>query len=119
LDNVITQGLALSVVGLVVAFAFMGLFILTMVVLQKLFPVKKAEPEATPVEVEAPAIPAAVSASVEEEDDELGMVAAAVAAVASLRSLNQSKLGDALASGRGSWWSVNQIAARQRDHSRN
>lgn len=119
MDNVIGQGLALSVVGLIIAFAFMGLFILTMVVLQKLFPVKAEAPEETAVE-EPAAIeaPAAVSAVVVEEEDELSAVAAAVAAIASLRSLNQNKLGDSLASGRGNWWVVNQMAARQDGFSR-
>jgi Na+-transporting methylmalonyl-CoA/oxaloacetate decarboxylase gamma subunit len=116
LDNVINQGLALSVVGLLIAFAFMGLFILTMVVLQALFPSKKEEPvevaavEAAPVA--AMEVPAALSV-VDENDDELSAVAAAVVALAGLRSQNQSKLGDALVSGHGSWWMVNQVAARR------
>jgi len=111
LDNVITQGLTLSVVGLVVAFAFMALFILTMVVLQALFPAKKP----APVQVfDSPLVeaPAEISAAA-EDDDELSVVAAITVAVASLRALNQSKLGESLNSGRGTWWMANRLAARQ------
>jgi len=105
-------------VGLVIAFAFMGIFILTMIALQALFPSKKAEPAMT--EKAAPAVlveaPAAVGPAAVEEEDDLSVVAAAAVAIASLRSLNQSKLGEALSTGRGTWWIANQLSARQDSH---
>lgn len=115
MDNPITQGLTLSLIGLTIAFAFMALFILTMVVLIKLFPGKSAVAEEEKAVEPAAVIPAVVSEALAavEEDEELAVVAAAAAAIASLRSLYQSKLGESLAESHGTWWVANQLAARQ------
>jgi sodium pump decarboxylase gamma subunit len=110
--NPILEGLTLSIIGLIVAFAFMALFILTIVLLKALFPAKASQPETAPeLELPAPAVAAASEAAPEVDESE---VAAAIAvAVAYVRSKTQSSLGNTLAEGRGAWWMANRINAPQ------
>jgi Na+-transporting methylmalonyl-CoA/oxaloacetate decarboxylase gamma subunit len=86
-------GLLISVVGLLVTFTALAIFIGVIVLLQKLFPVKK-EAEETVEEVK----PALVEAKADSSDDE---IAAALAAVAYLRSRQTGQLGATLLSGPG------------------
>ena len=103
----ITQGLSISLVGLALTFAALALFILCMVVLQRLFRPKPPAsaglaPDKTP--------PATRQRRNLEEQE----IAAAIAiALSQLRSLEicRSGLGDALESGRGRWWARGQAAA--------
>jgi len=110
--NPILEGLTLSIVGLIVAFAFMALFILTMVVLKALFPAK-TEPSQTMVEAQLPTLALTVPLDQDQEEDESEVVAAIAAAVAYVRSKTQSSLGSTLEQGRGAWWMANQIKAPQ------
>jgi sodium pump decarboxylase gamma subunit len=101
----IVQGLNVSIAGMIIIFIVMGLFILVMVILQKIFP-PKAEVE-TSEEAVAEEQPIAVAQS----DDEV--VAVIMAALNYARSTSQSQLGSALQSGRGAWWVSNRMAALQ------
>jgi sodium pump decarboxylase gamma subunit len=110
LDTTIAQGLTITVLGLFITFLALGVFILIMVLLQKAFPYKE-EPEEGEEEDEAHEVSMAVEAG--EDGEDLGAVAAIAAAIAYLRSNTTSKLGSNLEAGRGSWWMVNRMAARQ------
>ncbi len=89
-------GLMISVVGLVVTFSALLIFIGVMVLLQKLFPVKR--------KAETPAInchqtnPLKLTIETESGDEE---IAAALAAIAYLRSQNTGQLGATLLYGPG------------------
>ncbi len=110
--NVINQGLTITVLGLFITFLALGLFILIMIVLQKLFPYKEEKAAGDGEEtVEAPI--AVTMAAVEEGNDDQDAVAAIAVAIAFLRSRYTSKLGSNLETGHGSWWMVNRMAARQ------
>jgi Na+-transporting methylmalonyl-CoA/oxaloacetate decarboxylase gamma subunit len=99
--NPITQGLLISVLGLFLTFLVLRIFILIMDVLQRIFP-------SLPVEVEIPERqPTLIEASGEDEET---IVAAAISlAVSYLHALEQSKIGETLATGRGSWWVANRM----------
>jgi Na+-transporting methylmalonyl-CoA/oxaloacetate decarboxylase gamma subunit len=88
-------GLMISVVGLVVTFSALLIFIGVMVLLQKLFPVKKKSETAAPI---SPDKSAEVIIEAESGDDEL---VAALAAIAYLRSQNTGQLGATLLYGPG------------------
>ena len=97
-----SQGLVVSVVGLLVTFLALGVFILVMVVLQKLFPYREEAAEQSsgePSDGIEPASTIAESTSNEEEE-----IAAAITAVAYLRSQHSSQLGSALLEGPGRYW---------------
>jgi Na+-transporting methylmalonyl-CoA/oxaloacetate decarboxylase gamma subunit len=102
----ITQGLSLSAVGLTLSFLSMGLFILTIVVLQRIFPPKQH----TDDKEEGGEIPAVTTQATDEE----GQVVAAIAvAVSYARSKGQSQLGQSLQGGRSSWWIANRMSSIQ------
>jgi Na+-transporting methylmalonyl-CoA/oxaloacetate decarboxylase gamma subunit len=109
LDN-IAQGWTLTLLGLIVAFSAMAIFIGVIVLLKRLFPYKE-EAEETEAAAEAPAEPAPVV--VEATNIEPEIAAIAVAWVAAQQK-NRSPIGAALQSGRSSWWVANQLSARQK-----
>lgn len=85
----------ISVVGLVVTFSALLIFIGVMVLLQKLFPVKKKTETPEPI---SPNKPVESTIATESGDEE---VAAALAAFAYLRSQNTGQLGATLLYGPG------------------
>ena len=106
--SVILQGLSISVLGLGLTFAALGLFILVMVVLQRLF---RLRPPAS-VEREPEALPAGSALARDTEAEAAERAAAIAVALSHLRSLEicQSGLGEALEAGRGPWWGGGQRA---------
>ncbi len=89
------SGLMISVVGLVVTFSALLIFIGVMVLLQKLFPVKsKAETPQSIVEDN----PIELTIETESGSEE---IAAALAAIAYIRSQNTGQLGASLLYGPG------------------
>ena len=88
-------GLMISVVGLVVTFSALLIFIGVMVLLQKLFPVKNKS--VAPV-ASAPDKPVEITIETESGEEEL---TAAIAAIAYLRSQNTGQLGATLLYGPG------------------
>jgi sodium pump decarboxylase gamma subunit len=104
----IAQGLEVSLLGIVITFLALGIFILIMVVLKRLFPAADQEIKAQVVE----AAPAAEEAIVESADGEGEIIAAIAAALAISRSRQQRSLGDSLLDGRGGWWTVHRIDSR-------
>ena len=106
--SAVGEGVILLVIGMAVLFAAMGLLILAMVVLERLFRTRRLVPE----EREPDATEAGSRLARDTEDEE---VAAAIAvALAHLRSLEicRSGLGTALEVGRGSWWVKGQLQQR-------
>lgn len=105
----IIQGLEISILGLAVTFTALGLFILVMLVLQRVFRVKPesiSEQQETTNEVTSEP-----SKIVAEDDSEL--VAVITAAISHLRSKNLSALGSSLENGKGNWWTANRMNASQ------
>ncbi|GAB4532697.1 MAG: hypothetical protein Kow0063_13630 [Anaerolineae bacterium] len=109
--SAIAQGAILLVVGMTFLFAAMGLLILAMVVLERLFRTRKLVPEER-----EPGETGAVSRHARDTAEE-EVVAAIALALAHLRSLDISRsgLGTALEGGRGSWWTLGQIRQRPLD----
>ena len=101
--NPILQGLTISISGIVITFVALGLFILVMIVLQKLFP----------AESESDAEKKTIVESTTANDDEGEVVAAIAAALTYFQqSFDQSgELGALLTEGHGSWWMVKRIIA--------
>jgi len=89
------SGLMISVVGLVVTFSALLIFIGVMVLLQKLFPVKKKTETLAPI---SPDKPVELTIETESGDEE---IAAALAAIAYLHSQNTGQLGATLLYGPG------------------
>lgn len=88
-------GLLISVVGLVVTFSALLIFIGVMVLLQKIFPVKKKAEVTAPASTEKVEEISVMTESGEEE------ITAALAAIAYLRSRNGGQLGATLLYGPG------------------
>jgi len=103
------QGLSISIIGLLITFFALGVFILLMIVLQRIFPPKpetqeEAEKVELVVQIELDQAPSQM--------DEAGEVAAAIAAAVSyFQAANQPSLGANLEGGRGRWWAANRSAA--------
>lgn len=107
--NSFVQGLEVSILGLAITFIALGVFILIMIVLQRLFPAQEEKAEQTPAEAEAAPV---IEAQAEEPGEEAAVVAAIAAAISYLRARSQSSLGSSLQEGRGSWWASRKIEAR-------
>jgi sodium pump decarboxylase gamma subunit len=102
------QGVVLLVVGMAILFAAMGVLILVMVVLERVF---RSRPQAlSEQESEEKALKSRSRRDTEDEE----VVAAIAAALAHLRSLDmgRSGLGRALEVGRGSWWAMGRAQQR-------
>ena len=104
--NNMVQGLEVSVLGILITFTALGVFILIMIVLQRLFPA--AESNASAKKEEQPL----VEVQIEETGEDAAVVAAIAAALSYLRARSQSGLGSSLQEGRGGWWSSRKLEAR-------
>lgn len=109
--NDLMSGLQVSVLGLLITFLALGVFILIMIVLQRLFPNKAEAAEAVEVLPQGELLEV-----VEIEDESLTaegeVVAAIAAAIAVARGRSRSSLGNSLQESKGSWWSVRKMEAR-------
>lgn len=107
----ILQGLNLSFLGLLFTFLALGVFILIMVILLRVFPYKPEVEMETESEEAAPVEEAASMMVVGCENEE---VAAAIAvAIGYFRARGEVTLGANLSAGRGPWWTNHHQAARQ------
>ena len=110
-DNLVWQGLTLTVLGMGLTFAALGILILAMIVLERLFRTRRLIPNKPPSSEK----PAAGTLARDTEDEEIA--AAIVIALAHFRSLDicRSGLGSALEAGPGAWWNsglVQQYSVR-------
>ena len=101
----LVQGLTLSIIGMTITFIALGLVILAMVVLERLFPPRPLVSDKEDLE-ETQFLSSPAHDTAEEE-----IVAAIAVALAHLQSLgvSQSGLGKALEAGRGPWWAMSQL----------
>jgi sodium pump decarboxylase gamma subunit len=101
------QGLEVSILGLVITFLALGVFILIMVGLQKLFPGEVEAKETAQVE-ETPVLEVQTA----DSSDEGAVIAAIAAAVAYTRAAGRANLGETLQQQRGGWWTARRLEAR-------
>ncbi len=100
--NVYLQGLSISIMGILITFFALGIFILIMIVLQRIFPPQNEEEVA---EVEPENVGESVIVRMEDEQTEGAVVAAIAAALSYFKAQEKSaSLGDALREGHSSWW---------------
>jgi len=103
------QGLEISLLGILITFTALGVFVLIMIGLQKLFP-ERMNGEVELSSRDAPNEPERAETTAQEEENE---VAAAIAvALLHFQSQRQGGLGEALNEGKGPWWSLHSQAAR-------
>ncbi len=107
--NPIVQGLEITVLGLAVTFTALGIFILVMLVLKRIFREKPEADDAQDI-VEAASL---VEGSTSEVEDDSEVIAVIAAAIAYMKSKTFSTLGASLESGKGSWWVSNSLKAKQ------
>lgn len=103
--NTVLQGLNLSVIAIGLTFAALGLLILAMILLERIFRTRRLLPDERETE-ETPVV-GTLSRDTEEEE----IAAAIVVALAHLRSLDlgRSGLGTALEAGPGPWWTMGGV----------
>ena len=108
MNELIGQGLVLSITGITLTFASLGLLVLLMILLQRFF-----SPQ--PPAVEEPVSPAEASPSPVPDSPSEEVVAAIVAALAHLSAEDEAKgkLGALLQSGRGRYWNRGQMQQRR------
>jgi hypothetical protein len=105
------QGLSISVVGIIITFFSLGVFILIMIVLQRIFPAKVKNKKE--VEEIVPAVENMLDQGYRVEEEEQAIVAAIMVAIDHFETTSQPALGTNLEAGRGRWWMTNRISARQ------
>jgi Na+-transporting methylmalonyl-CoA/oxaloacetate decarboxylase gamma subunit len=108
--NEISQGVQISITGLTITFLALGVFILVMLVLQKLFPPK---PQAGDDDEDYGQVIEEPTPGNDNGVKELEIAAAISAAVSYFQSRGQSQLGKTLQEGRGAWWMSNRLSSRQ------
>jgi Na+-transporting methylmalonyl-CoA/oxaloacetate decarboxylase gamma subunit len=101
------QGLVISAIGLLVTFLALGIFILIMILLKKLFPYKEENQTGEKEDEETYAEPNAVAAmeTLASEEEEM---AAAIASLIYLRGQQSTQLGASLLEGPGRYWAAKQ-----------
>ena len=106
--DLFAQGLAIGLTGLTVTFAALGLVVLVVVVLLRVFGHRAVTP--TPSENQPTVADVTQPETIGEE-----VVAAISAALVHLRAIETSRggLGSSLEAGRGPWWLTGQAAQHQ------
>ena len=96
------QGLSISIVGLLITFTALGLFVLIMIVLQKIFPPKlqKEGEKNGPEQV----IKIDSQHDTFHADNDQAVIAAISAAISYVQAKEKSNLGAILTGGHGRWW---------------
>ena len=104
MTNELLQGLELSLLGLTLTFSGLGLLVLLIMALERIFRQRPLVPEAPPLD-DKPQADTLTRDSTEEE-----RVAAIAVALTHLLRMEQSRgrLGTALEEGRGAWWRAGQ-----------
>jgi Na+-transporting methylmalonyl-CoA/oxaloacetate decarboxylase gamma subunit len=107
LNETILQGLQISGLGLFITFLALGVFILIMIGLQRLFPGKEESDE----------VEAVIEIQTDEPGEERAIVAAIAAALTYAEEKGQlksnSQLGNTLQEPRGGWWQAGRGRAAQ------
>lgn len=101
----IVQGLEITILGLTVTFTALGVFILVMMLLKRIFREKTEETETS--------TDLAVVSGNASDDITSELIAVIATAVSYVRGKNLSSLGSTLENGKGSWWVSNRSSAKQ------
>ncbi len=105
--NTMLQGLQISALGLALTFTSLGLFILVIMLIDRLFPAApETAEEAPPAEEAAPE-----AAGGDEEGAQIAAAIAAALAFARAAQEGHGGLGSALEAGRGRWWEPGYMAS--------
>ena len=108
--NPYLQGLQVSLSALIITFLALGVFILIMILLQRLFPAQAEEGQESG---DAPEEEFVLTVTSTDESEE-GAVAAAIAtALNFFQGAGREQLGGALREGRGDWWVSRRAQASQ------
>ena len=110
--NPLIQGLEISITGLAVTFTALGIFILVMMALQRIFR------EKTPVDDETSSsdesiIETSTVVVAQSSDEETDLIAVIAVAISYFRLKTLSSLGTSLETGKGTWWISNRLNAKQ------
>jgi sodium pump decarboxylase gamma subunit len=100
------EGFYISLLGMMITFLALGIFILIMVVLKKLFPQQNEEVSAQQVD-ETPALVVETA----DMSAEGAVIAAIAAAIVCTRFSGRGGLGDTLNQPRGRWWAARRTEA--------
>lgn len=104
------NGLYIATFGVLFKFAFMGVFILIVIALKRIFPYKPEGDEGVNGENEENnVVEHTASISLNGNADEKEVIAAITAALTFLHSRQRSSLGQTLKECRGSWWNVSRL----------
>lgn len=108
----ILQGLQISLLGMILTFLALGVFILIMVGLKRFFPPSAEEVgnlEEAAEEAETPLIEVESA----DESEEGAVVAAISAALSYFQARQGGQLGQALQKGRSGWWAARRAEAHE------
>lgn len=105
MTELIKQGLQVSALGMGLTFAALGLLIVTMLLLERLFRVP--EPQETEDEVIVTAVPPT-------EENEVAVAIAVALSHLQAKANTSSNLGANLETGRGAWWQLSHTRHRSR-----
>lgn len=108
MNNPLMDGLSISLSGIIVTFIALGIFVLVITLLKKIFPAEKDKMETTVTET---AEMSHASDSTENEDELIPVVIAAAVCYCQFQA--QNSLGASLSEGKGNWWASNRSGALQ------
>ena len=108
MSDLLQQGLILSAFGMGLTFAGLGLLVVLMIVLARVFRTRKLVPDAVPTDA-----PKSASLARDTRDEET--IAAIATALTYLRGLDvsQGHIGTSLEKGHGRWWERGLIHKHQ------
>lgn len=111
MDSPIYQGLILSVTGLILTFASLGLLVIILILLQRFFSRPQA-PVAVEEEEMEEEIPAAI-APAQPTEEVAAAIAAALTYLSPEHAARENQLGQTLKTGPGHWWRRSQLHTRR------
>ncbi len=97
----LAQGLSISVMGILITFASLGVLILVMIVLRELFAPRATQQASRPV--------GAGEGAPQAEDDAAAVAAATAVAFLKDRQRQRAALGKLLETPQGRWWLMNAL----------
>lgn len=104
MSELIKQGLEVSALGMGLTFAALGLLILTMMALERLFRVPESEEE----------VEAEITAVSPGEENEIAIAIAVALSQLQTTGSETAEIGKNLEAGRGAWWQVGRSRQRSR-----
>jgi Na+-transporting methylmalonyl-CoA/oxaloacetate decarboxylase gamma subunit len=109
--NEVLEGLKISIQGLLITFLALGLFVLIMMALQRVFPFRLGKGERQEMDEGSEQIEVKTESTLRREDEEIATAIAV--AIQTIQARERSTLGENLVAGKGRWWAKNHMAASQ------